>query len=105
MTAKEQLLREIEQAPEELIEAILNLLQSVKAQSSSLQSFNQDSIQEADSTQVIASPVEANNSLQNLFNEFEQFAQSIPSEELVNLHTDSAEQHDQYLYGTSQTSA
>jgi hypothetical protein len=104
MTAKEQLIREIEQAPEELIEAILNLLQSVKAQSS-FQGFNQDSIQEADKTQVIASTVEADNSLQNLFNEFEQFAQSIPSEELVNLHTDSAEQHDQYLYGTSQTSA
>ncbi|MBN3928034.1 hypothetical protein [Nostoc sp. NMS4] len=104
MTAKEQLLREIEQAPEELIEAILNLLKSVKAQPS-FQGSNQDSIQEADSTQVIASPQEADNSLQNLFNEFEQFAQSIPSEELVNLHTDSAEQHDQYLYGTPKTSA
>ncbi|MBG1269989.1 hypothetical protein [Nostoc sp. WHI] len=104
MTAKEQLLREIEQAPEELIEAILYILQSVKAQPS-FQGSNQDSIQEADSTQVIASPLEADNSLQNLFNEFEQFAQSIPSEELVNLHTDSAEQHDQYLYGTPKTSA
>ncbi|MEH1829755.1 MAG: hypothetical protein V7L22_31220 [Nostoc sp.] len=104
MTAKEQLLREIEQAPEELLEAILYILQSVKAQSS-FQDSNQDSIQEADSTQVIASPVEANNSLQNFFNEFEQFAQSIPPEELVNLHTDSAEQHDQYLYGTSKTLA
>ncbi len=58
MTAKEQLIREIEQAPEELIEAILNLLQSVKAQSS-FQGFNQDSIQETDKTQVIASPIEA----------------------------------------------
>ncbi|AFY30603.1 hypothetical protein [Calothrix sp. PCC 7507] len=104
MTAKEQLLREIEQAPEALIEAILHLLQSVKAQSSEHGS-NQDSIQEADSTQVIASPLEADNSLQNLFNEFEQFAQSIPPEELVNLHTDSAQQHDQYLYGNPQTSA
>jgi len=104
MTAKEQLLREIEQAPEALIEAILNLLQSVKAQYSEHGS-HQDSIQEADSTQVIASPLEADNSLQNLFNEFEQFAQSIPPEELVNLHTDSAEQHDQYLYGNPQTSA
>ncbi|MHC5749710.1 MAG: hypothetical protein ACYTXF_03495 [Nostoc sp.] len=104
MTAKEQLLREIEQAPEELIEAILYILQSVKAQPR-FQGSNQDSIQEADSTQVIASPVQADNSLLNLFNEFEQFAQSIPPEELVNLHTDSAEQHDQYLYGTPQTSA
>jgi hypothetical protein len=104
MTAKEELLREIEQAPEELIEAILNLLQSVKAQSN-LQSSRQNSIHKADSTQVIASPLQADNSLQNLFNEFEQFAQSIPSEELVNLHTDSAEQHDQYLYGTPKTSA
>lgn len=34
MTAKEQLLEEIEQAPEELIEAILNLLRSIKARSS-----------------------------------------------------------------------
>ncbi|MBD2245790.1 hypothetical protein [Nostoc sp. FACHB-888] len=103
MTAKEQLLREIEQAPEELIEAILYILQSVKAQPS-FKGSNQDSIQEADSTQVIASPIQVDNSLLNLFNEFEQFAQSIPPEELVNLHTDSAEQHDQYLYGTSQTS-
>lgn len=104
MTAKEQLLREIEQAPEELIEAILNLLWSAKAQSN-LQPSHQDSIQEADSTQVIAPPLEADNSLLNLFSEFEQFAQSIPPEELVNLHTDAAEQHDQYLYGTPKTSA
>ncbi len=104
MTAKEQLLREIEQAPEELIEAILYILQSVKVQPS-FQGSNQDSIQESDSTQVIASPVQADNSLLNLFNEFEQFTQSIPPEELVNLHTDSAEQHDQYLYETPQTSA
>jgi hypothetical protein len=69
MTAKEQLLRETEQAPEEVIEAILYILRSVKAQSS-FQTSNQDSIQEAD------------NSLRNLFNEFEQFAQSIPPEEL-----------------------
>jgi hypothetical protein len=92
MTAKEQLLREIEQAPEEVIEAILYLLRSVKAQSS-FQGSNQDSIQEAD------------NSLRNLFNEFEQFAQSIPPEELVNLHTDSAQQHDKYLYENPQASA
>jgi hypothetical protein len=104
MTAKEQLLREIEQAPEELIETILYILQSVKAQPS-FQGSNQDSIQEADSTQVIVSPLEADNSLLNLFNEFEQFAQSIPPEELVNLHTDSAQQHDQYLYETPKTSA
>jgi len=104
MTAKEQLLQEIEQAPEELIEAILYLLRFVKAQPS-FQGSNQDSIQEADSTQVIAPPLEADNSLLNLLNEFEQFAQSIPPEELVNLHTDSAEQHDQYLYGTPKTSA
>jgi uncharacterized protein (DUF1499 family) len=104
MTAKEQLLQEIEQAPEELIEAILYLLRSVKAQPS-WKRPNQDSSNEADSTQVIAPPLEAENSLRSLFNEFEQFAQSIPPEELVNLHTDSAEQHDQYLYGNPQTSA
>lgn len=104
MTAKEQLLREIEQAPEELIEAILYLLRSVKAQPS-WKRPHQDSIQQADSTQVIAPPLEAENSLLNLFNEFDQFSQSIPPEELVNLHTDSAEQHDQYLYGTPKTSA
>jgi hypothetical protein len=104
MTAKEQLLREIEQAPEELIAAILSLLQSVKALPN-LQPSHQNSIQESDSTQIITPPVEADNSLLNLFNEFEQFAQNIPPEELVNLHTDSAEQHDQYLYGTPKTSA
>lgn len=104
MTAKEQLLREIEQAPEELIVAILSLLQSVKAQPS-WKSSHQDTTQEADSTQVITPPIQADNSLLNLFNQFEQFAQSIPPEELVNLHTDSAEQHDQYLYGTPKTSA
>jgi hypothetical protein len=104
MTAKEQLIREIEQAPEELIEAILFLLQSVKTQSS-WKISHQDSTQEADSTQLITPTVEANNSLQNIFNQFEQFAQSIPPEELVNLHIDSAEQHDKYLYGTPKTSA
>ncbi|NJL21088.1 MAG: hypothetical protein HC895_10135 [Leptolyngbyaceae cyanobacterium SM1_3_5] len=87
MTAKEQLLQEIEQAPEELIEAILKLLRSIKARSNWQPST------------TVSAP-ESSNSLQDLFNEFDQFAQSIPSEELVNLHTDSAEQHDHYLYGT-----
>lgn len=103
MTAREQLLREIEQAPEELIEAILNLLRSVKAQSSQKTS-NQDNVQETDSTQVMPSSVQTNQSLLDLFNEFEEFAQSIPPEELVNLHTDGAEQHDHYLYGTPKKS-
>ncbi len=97
MTAKEQLLREIEQAPEELIEAILNLLRSIKAQPSwkaSNKASNQDSIQAS------APSLQTGNSLLDLFNEFDQFAQGIPPEELVNLHTDSAEQHDHYLYGT-----
>ncbi|WP_206813785.1 hypothetical protein [Chroococcus sp. FPU101] len=66
----------------------------MKAQSS------QNSIPKTDRTQITPSPPQTNQSLLNLLNDFEQFAESIPPEELINLHTDSAEQHDQYLYQT-----
>ncbi|MDX2239981.1 MAG: hypothetical protein NW224_04780 [Leptolyngbyaceae cyanobacterium bins.302] len=84
MTAKEQLLQELEQTPDELIEATLAFLRSVKAQ-------HQETVEVQGS-----SP----NPLLDLLAEFDQFATNMPPDEQARLPVDGAQQHDHYLYGT-----
>lgn len=84
MTAKEQLLQELEQTSEELIEATLAFLRSAKAQQPD------HGIESTPST----------NPLLNLLAEFDAFADNMPPEELVRLPVDGAQHHDRYLYGT-----
>jgi hypothetical protein len=83
MTAKEQLLQELEQTPEDLIEATLSFLRSIKAQRQQPSEHEETS----------------GNPLLTLLAEFDQFAGNIPIDELAKLPTDGAEQHDHYLYG------
>jgi len=83
MTAKEQLLQELEQTSEELIEATLAFLRSAKAQQ-----------QEVDVNPPTTNP------LLNLLAEFDEFAANIPPDELARLPVDGAQQHNHYLYGT-----
>ncbi len=83
MTAKEQLLQELEQTPEDLIEATLNFLRSVKAQRQETSGAEESS----------------SNPLLTLLAEFDQFATNMPLDERDRLPTDGAEQHDHYLYG------
>lgn len=83
MTAKEQLLQELEQTPEDLIEATLDFLRSAKAQRQDTSDGNS-----------------SRNPLLALLAEFDEFAANIPADERDRLHMDGAQQHDHYLYGT-----
>jgi len=85
MTAKEQLLQELEQTSEALIEATLAFLRSAKAQQQ----------------QPIDGDTPTTNPLLGLLAEFDEFAANIPPDELARLPVDGAQHHDHYLYGTS----
>ena len=76
MTAKEQLLQEIEQAPESLVQSCLELIRSHKTPAPSPQN-NKPIWEIAD--EIIA---------------------TIPEESFDQIPPDGAEQHDHYLYGT-----
>lgn len=94
MTAKEQLIKEIEQAPESLIEELLDFLLFAKARR------NQQNT-EIDSTSPLA--VEQNEQqLQKskpIWEIFEDFTNELPEEVIAKLPTDGAVQLDHYLYG------
>jgi len=81
MTIKEQLLRELETAPQPVIEEVFDFLLLAKIKHHRQQSDMQ---------------LENNQSL----GEFaEELVADIPEEVLNELPTDSAEQHDHYIYG------
>jgi hypothetical protein len=96
MTAKEQLLQEIESASNELIEAILAFLKFAKTTTTQIR---REPTAAATPPETNGSSHPPQSSLQDLFTSFDTFAQNIPPAELANLPTDSAEQHDHYLYG------
>ena len=73
MTAKEQLLQEIETASDETIDQLLNFLHQTQATKTK----------------------------QPFWQFIEELTADIPPEILDTLSTDGAEQHDHYLYGTS----
>ncbi len=89
MTTKEQLLQELEQTPEDLMAATLNFLRSAKAQQQEM----------AEPSGLTTDP------LLVLLAEFDEFAANIPADELARLHTDSAQQHDHYIYGVPKRSS
>lgn len=76
MTTREQLIREIEQAPDNLVNELLSFLLQIKSQQSPL-------VKE-----------------QPFWMYVEDLITDIPPEVLDTLPTDGAEQHDHYLYGT-----
>jgi hypothetical protein len=82
MTTKEQLLRELETAPQPVIEEVFDFLLLAKIKHHRQQSYDQ-----SENTQSLG--------------EFaEELVADIPEEVLNELPTDSAEQHDHYIYGT-----
>jgi hypothetical protein len=78
MTAKEQLLQELEQAPEDLIEARLGFLRSAKAGRQN----------------TSTSEVSSDNPLLSLLAEFDEFAANMPADEVAHLPMDGALQPD-----------
>jgi hypothetical protein len=78
MTTREQLIREIEQAPDNLVNELLSFLLQIKSQQSPLVKEQQP-----------------------FWTYVEDLITDIPPEVLDTLPTDGAEQHDHYLYGTS----
>lgn len=90
-TAKEQLLNEIEQAPDAMIEEVLDFLLFIKSKQNGSEA---DHHKKTDASQT---EVKVGQSLWDLA---EKFIQDLPEEEIAKLPTDGAEQHDHYIYGT-----
>jgi len=81
MTIKEQLLRELETAPQPIIEEVFDFLLLAK-----IKHHRQQSDEQSENTQSLAAFAE-------------ELVADIPEDILSNLPTDSAEQHDHYIYG------
>lgn len=94
MTAKEQLMRELEQAPEPLILEVLNFLLFTKA--SRNHSISHPDVK-AESGVTHTAATEQNN--RPIWELFEEFTQDLSDEVIAQLPSDGAEQHDHYLYG------
>ena len=90
MTAKEQLLQELEQTSEELIAATLVFLRSAKAQ--------QNETVAIDSSVNTVEPT--GNVGESLLEMIERITADMTPEEIAQLPKDGAEQHDHYIYGT-----
>jgi len=81
MTIKDQLLRELETAPQTVIEEVFDFLLLAKIKHHRQQSYEQPK------------------NLQSLGAFAEELVANIPEDILSNLPTDSAQQHDHYIYG------
>jgi hypothetical protein len=100
MTAKEKLLYEVEQAPDDLVEEVLSFLLFTKMkQLQGRQSENHTRISKDE--QVIECPEILEHSI---WDNFSSFTEDIPEDVLAQLPTDGAEQHDHYIYGTPKRS-
>jgi hypothetical protein len=81
MTIKEQLIREIEIAPDQVIEEVFDFLLLAKMKHHRIQNLSQEQLKP--------------------FGVFiEELIADIPQEVLDTLPTDGAQQHDHYIYGT-----
>ncbi|NBD17456.1 MAG: hypothetical protein GVY04_15350 [Cyanobacteria bacterium] len=82
MTIKEQLLRELETAPQPVTEEVFDFLLLAK-----IKHHRSSSYEQSENTQLLGAFAE-------------KLVADIPEEVLNELPTDSAEQHDHYIYGT-----
>lgn len=94
MTAKERLLREVEQAPDDLLEEVLNFLLFTKSKQATEQPLPHNNAVQT------AHEVKDTNSTSPIWDSFSSFTENIPEDVLAQLPTDGAEQHDHYIYGT-----
>ena len=96
MNAKEQLVKEIEQADDSQVEYLLNLFLSMK-KSAVVQS---ESEVQPISTDDNVEPVNTDRNSRPIWELFIEAAESLPPEALEGLPVDGAAQHDHYLYGS-----
>lgn len=96
MNAKEQLVKEIEQADDSQVEYLLNLFLSMK-KSAAIQSESEIQPISTDDNVESANTDRNSRPIWELFNEF---TESLPPEAFEGLPVDGAAQHDHYLYGS-----
>jgi hypothetical protein len=87
MTVREKLIQEIEQAPEVLLEGFLDFILFAKTR------------------RQTNSPIEISEPYKPIWEIAAELVHDIPPEVLANLPTDSAENHDHYLYGSPKKEA
>lgn len=98
MTAKERLLREVEQAPDDLLEEVLNFLLFTKTQQAKEQPLSHNSAVQAEQE------AQDTDSTSSIWDSFSSLTENMPEDILAQLPTDGAEQHDHYIYGTPKRS-
>jgi hypothetical protein len=92
MTIREDLIKEVEQAPDSLVEEVFNFLLFTKTR------------QEHDRTKSVASMDETpaadrSNTGESLLAMIDRITADMTAEEIAQLPTDGADQHDHYIYG------
>ncbi|AFZ23540.1 hypothetical protein Cylst_1244 [Cylindrospermum stagnale PCC 7417] len=95
MTSKEQLIREIEQAPDNLIEELLDFLLFAKARRNQ-QNTASDSVIELT---VESREQQLQPKSKPIWEIFSDFTNELPEEVITQLPTDGAVQIDHYIYG------
>jgi hypothetical protein len=95
MTTKEQLIQELEHAPEELLEAVLNFVMTTKETSKGTVVSNSSAIPQQNN--------EPTNGIQALLDLLD--SMPLSPEDIASLPHDGAENHDHYLYGAPKKSA
>jgi len=98
MTTKEQLLQELEQAPEDLLAAALHFVRTAKETAHRAQTPHF-----RDEPMPIEHSDRPENGIQFLLDLLD--SMPFPSEEVTSLPHDGAENHDHYLYGAPKKSA
>ena len=93
MTAKEQLIREIEQTSENLIEELLDFLLFAKNRR------NQQTNESNSANQLTIESSEDQHKSKQIWEIFAEGNQDLPEEVIAQLPTDGAAQIDHYLYG------
>ncbi len=95
MTTKERLIQELEHAPEELLEAVLNFVLTTKENANQPEAF--------DSPATYKQSDPPANGIQALFDLLD--SMPLSPEDVASLPRDGAENHDHYLYGAPKKSA
>lgn len=97
MNAKEQLVKEIEQADDSQVEYLLNLFLAMKKSATAQSTSEIQPISTSDNDVEQANTDRNSRPIWELFNEF---TESLPPEAFKDLPADGAAQHDHYLYGS-----
>ena len=94
MTIREDLIKAVEQAPDSLVEEVFNFLLFTKMR---YQQKNTESLKPVETTAV--TEAYSSNAGESLLEMIERITADMTPEEIAQLPTDGAEQHDHYIYG------